>query len=263
MKLQNVDFLEDEVDDLVTSDLQALSSVTYLDIKQNHSWVPLKVFTASQSLLEVLETTFYEISHDLPTLALYVHLHTLVLVGAQFYFAGSSGPTPATLHHSSLHLPRLKNLTIDGNYEPLKTVELDFPLLENLTIRSNQSIYPLPKLSPACVRWQVNPPWEDGWADRSRTMHAITTLMTVLTHARCLIVPDFAITFALVLLLDNCVDTVPSFKLAPNLTQIVEELESGEFNHFDREDIKGKIKSLQLMMSGGDTESHSLDFKDE
>jgi hypothetical protein len=263
MKLQNVDFLEDEVDGLVTSsELQALASVTHLDIKQKHSWVPLEIFTASQSLLEVLETTF--ISHDLPTLALHVHLHTLVLVGSQFYFAASSDSPPATLLHFSLHLPRLKNLTIGGNYEPLKTVELDFPILENLTIRTNQSIYPLPKLSPACVRWQVYAPWEEGRADRSRAMYAITTLITVLTHATCLIVPDFAIPFALILLLDNFVDGQPSLKIAPHLTQIVEELESGDFNHFNREEIKGKIMSLELRMSAarGDAESHFLDYKD-
>jgi hypothetical protein len=260
MKLQNVDFLEDEVEDMVIGELQALASVTYLDIKQKHSWVPLKVFTASQSLLEVLETTFYEICHDLPTLALHVHLHTLVLVGAQFYFAGSS-ESPSASHRPSLHLPRLKDLTIDGNYEPLKTVDLDFPILENLIIRTNQSIYALPKVSPACVRWQVHSPWEEGWADRARAMHAITTLITVLTRATCLIVPRFAVPFALVLLLDNCVEEQPSFKLAPHLMQIVEELEDGEFNHFNREEIKGKIMSLESRMLGRGG-SLSLDYKE-
>lgn len=131
--------------------LPDLSSITYLKVLDNAS---LSSFSLSPAKLQHLEIVCDIRLFNIGYISSFIMLHTLKLHG----HTPSGFSTLSSTHDTSLitiSLPRLRKLSLSGNYSYLCPVTFDVPQLELLQVRSERLFQKLPKLSAPHIRWDV------------------------------------------------------------------------------------------------------------
>jgi hypothetical protein len=92
---------------------------------------------------------------NLHLLSSFLSLRSLKLQGHKIGNSSFTLPDPSKWPIHSIRLLKLTELTLIGEYQPLKAIEFDLPALDRLTISCTECMYHFPKLSPQRIQWRI------------------------------------------------------------------------------------------------------------
>jgi hypothetical protein len=181
-----------------------------------HIAKPISCFHLSPTVLERLVIKFKSLSN----LNELNHLTRL----RQLHLYGQVDLTPPQTDSISITLPRLRRLILSGHYKSLVLVKFELPKLENLTLRFNEALPPLPEVSPQeidCDCYAIS-----GSEDiLQNNINGLDTLLYSYPAIRTLTIRKPLQAAAL-----NVIATRKAMKKLPNLTRLVIK-EDGSWLH--------------------------------
>jgi hypothetical protein len=90
----------------------------------------------------------------------------------------------------SLHLPRIHQLTLEGNYVHLRKIDFEFPALQILSILVENPYQRLPALSPSSIEWRLGYDVGEKATDAVNLVSLIRDVLFLSKETRRSIIPE-------------------------------------------------------------------------